>query len=75
MVAVGVMSVPWMLVLALVALVEKTWTRGALIGRIVGVAMIAYGAVFFVFPSAAPAGLAVQGSTPGVMSVHQHHGN
>ena len=51
MVAVGLMSVPWMLVLTLVVFLEKTWSRGARFSFFVGFALLVFAALALAEPA------------------------
>jgi predicted metal-binding membrane protein len=55
LVAVGVMNVAAMVLLAVVIFLEKLWSRGELLSRIVGVALIAIAVVAAFEPSILPA--------------------
>lgn len=48
---VGLMNLPWMLVLAAIFTIEKSWDRGLLLSRIAGVALIVAGLVAAVDPA------------------------
>jgi predicted metal-binding membrane protein len=55
LVAVGVMNIAAMVLLAVVIFLEKLWSRGELVSRIVGVALIAIAVVAAFEPSILPA--------------------
>jgi predicted metal-binding membrane protein len=59
--AVGVASLPWMALLTLVMVFEKTGRGGVRAVRPIGVALLAVAALMLVFPAAAP----VLGFEPG----------
>ena len=51
MVAVGLMSLPWMLLLTLVIFCEKTWSKGARFGFFVGFALLVFAALALAEPA------------------------
>jgi predicted metal-binding membrane protein len=54
LIAVGVMNIAAMVALAAVVLIEKTWSRGPLAGRVAGVAALALAVATIWFPWLAP---------------------
>lgn len=62
-IAVGTMSVPAMVVLGAIAMVEKTWVYGVRFSRIAGAGMIAFALAVLVHAA----------SVPAVHDLHQHH--
>lgn len=72
LIAVGTMSVPAMVVLGTLAMIEKTWARGPLFSRVAGVGMILYAILVLVGPQWAPTPFgAPLPHSPGA-TVHHH---
>jgi predicted metal-binding membrane protein len=68
LIAVGVMNVPAMAGLAGVIFLEKLWTRGQLLSKVVGVAFLAIAGLAIFFPSLLPALHSSAGSMGGMGS-------
>ncbi|WP_255426950.1 DUF2182 domain-containing protein [Pseudonocardia sp. C8] len=75
LIAVGTMSLPAMIVLGVIAMIEKTWARGAAFSRIMGVGLILYAAVIVVNPQWSPAPFGDTGDHAPVSVGHHHHQN
>ena len=54
LVVMGVMNLLWMVAIAGVVILEKTWRHGRRLGLVVGVALIALGLVVPAYPALAP---------------------
>lgn len=50
LIVVGLMSLAWMAVIALVFLLEKNWRYGTLVPKVTGIAVVALGVAVVVFP-------------------------
>jgi predicted metal-binding membrane protein len=66
LIAVGIMNIAWMAGLAGVIFLEKTWRYGAVLGRVVGIALIAYACLIPAFPELAPGLVESPAVTPGM---------
>jgi len=49
--AVGLMNLPWMVLITLVIFAEKAWPHGDRLHAFVGIALIAYGLLSFIDPT------------------------
>jgi len=54
LVGVGTMNLPWMIVLGVIAMIEKSWPHGRRFSRVAGVGMVLYGTAILINPAWAP---------------------
>ncbi|WP_083662564.1 MULTISPECIES: DUF2182 domain-containing protein [unclassified Rhodococcus (in: high G+C Gram-positive bacteria)] len=73
LIAVGTMSLPAMVVLGVIAMIEKTWVHGPRFSRVMGIGMILYAAVILVHPAWAPMPFAVPDHSPVIVQSGDHH--
>jgi predicted metal-binding membrane protein len=74
LVAVGIMNLAWMVGLAAVIFLEKTWRHGKTLGLAVGIALIVYACLIPVFPELAPGLVGSPDVVPGMDPAMQMDG-
>jgi predicted metal-binding membrane protein len=50
LIAVGLMNLFWMVLITLVIFIEKVWHNGYRLNSLIGMALIIYGALSYIYP-------------------------